>query len=342
MLLEEFRTKTGEALLSFLWRQWAQLGLASAAAEQRDGWAIDPEALLLLTCTVGRWDPRLFDEVIDWTHKNCRFLNIPRLRSLLKRQKFHSEMICNAIARTVVSENKRLNWRCPYPEQPPETESLFFGVHGQPMSGFGPTDKIFMKFGYERGPVELRGYSRQFNAVMPESALLRLRSLFGVTARAEIVLYLVTHEMAHPSGIAKDTGFSQKNIQDTLVDMTASGIVHCAALEGRKKSYFIHSKQRAPFLYQPEDPPLWVTWPPLFSALEELWLALHDLENRKLSQTLLSSNLRRLMKSLRPRIAASGFGECLSDPATFPGEQYTDVFKEDIGRLLGRLNREDT
>jgi hypothetical protein len=176
---------------------------------------------------------------------------------------------------------------------------------------------------------------------MPESALLRLRSLFGITARAEIVLYLVTHKMAHPSGIAKDTGFSQKNIQDTLVDMTASGIVHVAALEGRKKSYFMHSKNRSPFLYLPDNPPAWVTWPPLFSALEELWLTLQSIEKNRPSPSLLSSNLRRLTKSLRSRIEEAGFGECLSDPATFPGEKYTDVFEEDIGRLMDRLNRKN-
>lgn len=340
MLLKEFRKQTGEVLLSFLWRQWAQIGLASAAAEQRDGWAIDPEALLLLTCTVGRWDPRLFDEVVDWMHKNCRFLNIPRLRSLLKRNGSRGEMICSAIAKVIAAKNGRLNWRCPCPEKPPEAEPLFFDINGRPMGGFGPTDEVFLKFGFERGPIQLRGYSRQFNAVMPESALLRLRSLFGVSARAEITLYLATHKMAHPSGIAKDTGFSQKNIQDTLVDMTASGIVHTAALEGRKKSYFIHSKDLSPFLYDPDNPPAWVTWPPLFSALEELWLTLQTIDKNEPSPLLLSSDSRRLMKSIRPRIEASGFGECLSNPESFPGEQYADIFQRDIRRLLGLLNRE--
>jgi hypothetical protein len=33
---------------------------------QREEHAADPEALLLFTFEVGRNDPRLFDEVLDW------------------------------------------------------------------------------------------------------------------------------------------------------------------------------------------------------------------------------------------------------------------------------------
>jgi len=260
MLPNGFRETFQNDLLSFVWRQWAQIGMASASLENRDGWAIDPEALLLLTSTIGRWDARLFDEAIDWTHMNCRFINMPRLKSLLKRYSFRSGRICAAISDTVVSANGRLNWRFPETDPSADPEPLFFGSDGSPMGGFGPTDPVFLRRGYERGVFELRGHSRRFNAVMPESALLRLRSLFGISARAEIVLYLTTHQIGHPSQIARETGFSKKNIQDTLVDMAASGIVHPAALEGRKKSYFIHSKNRAPLLYQPDSPPLWVAW----------------------------------------------------------------------------------
>jgi hypothetical protein len=334
----EFSREIRERLLSFLWRQWAQLGLASATAGKRDGWVIDPEALLLLTCTAGRWDPRLFDETMDWTNRNSRFINMPRLKSLLKRYGFRSGQVCGAMAAVIVSGNSRLTWRFSPPEQQPGTIPLFYDQQGRPMAAFGHMDEVFLSFGYERGPVQLRGLSRQFNAVMPEASLLRLRSLFGISARAEIVLYLLTHKMSHPSEIARDTGFSQKNVQDTLVDTAASGIVHVAALKGRKKNYFIREKDRGPFLHQPNNPPRWVTWAPLLSVLEELLLSLYDLSEKEMSPILHSSRLRQLMKVLRPGVEASGFGEYLSDAASFPGEQYKDVFVEDIRRLFSELN----
>ena len=48
-----------------------------------DVWIIDPEALLLFTCTLGRHEPRLFDEVLDWLQENGRFINILRLKRIL-------------------------------------------------------------------------------------------------------------------------------------------------------------------------------------------------------------------------------------------------------------------
>ncbi|MDD3927980.1 MAG: hypothetical protein PHT33_15155 [bacterium] len=51
---------------SIILRKWSQLGVAGAI-QAKDNWIIDPEALLLFTMDAGRYDPRLFDEVADWT-----------------------------------------------------------------------------------------------------------------------------------------------------------------------------------------------------------------------------------------------------------------------------------
>ncbi len=53
--LKEFKGEYQSLLLDFLWRQWSALGVAGQTS--RGGQRIvDPEALLLLTCTVGRYD----------------------------------------------------------------------------------------------------------------------------------------------------------------------------------------------------------------------------------------------------------------------------------------------
>jgi hypothetical protein len=72
-------------LAAFLWRQWAQMGIL-ATAEHRDRWAADPEALLLLSFEVGREEPRLFEEVLDWLVRNERLISIQRLRNLARDQ----------------------------------------------------------------------------------------------------------------------------------------------------------------------------------------------------------------------------------------------------------------
>lgn len=340
MLLKDFNSDLRNRVRAFLWRQWAQLGLASATVESPDKWIIDPEALLLLTSSLGRWDPRLFDEVIDWILKNANFINFPRLKSILRTYHFDSERVIAAMASVVQAGNRKLNWRIPKLDIPSSPEPLFWrGKQPQPI-GYGKEDLVFRQFGFSRGVLELRGLSRRFNPVLPECALLRLRSLLGISARAEIIIFLCTHGPAHPSRIARETGFSQKNIQDTLVDMAASHVVHVGKLEGRKKSYFITNKDRATLLHDPDHPPRWVTWSPLFRAIEILWFKLLHLETEKPSPLLLSSQLRQLKETLQLLVQQGGYMDAFSNDFAYVGESYSEVFLSDTDYWLRKMLNE--
>jgi hypothetical protein len=342
MLLKDFNSELRNRMHAFLWRQWGQLGLASATVESKDEWVIDPEALLLLTGTLGRWDPRLFDEVIDWILKNAYFINFPRLKSLLRAYRFDSERVIAAVATVIQARNSRLNWRFSKLDIPSSPEPFFWRDKQPQPLGYGKEDPVFRQFGFSRGVLELRGLSRRFNPVMPECALLRLRALLGISARAEIIIYLCTHGPAHPSWIARETGFSQKNVQDTLVGMAASHVVHVGKLEGRKKSYFITNHDKATLLHDPVHPPRWVTWSPLFRAVEIMWLKLLDLEAQMPSPLLFSSQLRQLKDVIQPLAEQGGYGDAFSNDSTSVGESYIDVFLFDADRWLQRmLNEKD-
>jgi hypothetical protein len=84
MQISEIRDKVSQGLLDFAWRQWAQVGV-SATVEGADRWAVDPEALILFTIGIGRRDPRLFDEMLDWMAFNHELLSTQRLRNLARR-----------------------------------------------------------------------------------------------------------------------------------------------------------------------------------------------------------------------------------------------------------------
>src|ERR1700754_1632995 len=81
MSISTLRDEVQDGLANFLWDEWGQMGVA-ASTKRRDSWATDPEALLLLTFEVGRGEPRLFDEVLDWMLVNERLLSVQRLRNL--------------------------------------------------------------------------------------------------------------------------------------------------------------------------------------------------------------------------------------------------------------------
>ncbi|MFH0909461.1 MAG: hypothetical protein V1929_11935 [bacterium] len=339
MSLNEFRTQLNKRLVHFLWRQWAQLGLASASVETRDEWVIDPEALLLLSAHFGRFDARLFDEIMDWLVKNAAFMNMPRLKSLMKRFGFKEGAVVAAMTDVVTRHNSRLTWRLPVLSRVEADRNLFLFLDGNPLPDFWDPDEIFLRHGYRRGRVELRGLSSRFNAVMPECSLLRLRSLFGVTARAEIVLYLLTHEDGHPSGIARETGYSQKNVQDTLVDMTASSVIHGKQLMTREKYYFMLATDRAPFLPITDKPPRWITWPPLFLGLQRLAEELSELAVKSVSDRLLASELRRIAEEVRPLFEASGFGGALASVFERDIQQFQSHFMGCVEKLLAEIDK---
>src|SRR5664279_1674004 len=81
MQISELRERFQGRLASFCWDEWAQLGVQAPAA-RKDPWATDPEALILLTLEVGREEPRLIDELLDWLAVNERLISVQRLRNL--------------------------------------------------------------------------------------------------------------------------------------------------------------------------------------------------------------------------------------------------------------------
>lgn len=336
MLLKEFNHRLKELLLDYLWRQWIQLGVqASHSLEKRDEWIIDPEALWLLTASVGREDARLFDLSIDWLAENAPFINLPRLKSLQRQYDFESSQVVAAMAATVQQQNKRLNWTLFKTESQAPPSPLFSqGTISDIDPETIPTDPIFLKFGLLRGPFQARNLARRFNYTMRECALLRLRALVGLNARAEIYAFLCTHPNGHPSGIARETGYSQKNIQDTITDMSAAHIVFSSQLIGRKKIYLINKNDWKTLLHNTEAPPNWITWPPLLRALEILFLRCKELETADTSPLFLSGKLRELANQLRPLLEREEQSIVLPSCDDLSGTDYTLVFLENTLNLF--------
>ncbi len=332
--LTEFRDNYRELLLSFLWRQWSALGVAGHSRSD-DQWIIDPEALLVLTCTLGRHEPRLFDEVIDWLQANGAFINILRLRRILRTEKFAGGGILAAVAGLMSRGAEVLKWKKLAESEEPAVspEGLFFAKDGHALPILGDPDPHFARYGLKRGPLRLRGYSQPFRPTERTNLLLQLRALFGINVRCEIVLYLLTHEAAHPSRIARDAYFFARAVQNTLVEMSRSGIVHLRS-SGREKHYWLKAEHWAVLLNRDEQFPKWVTWPPLFSALERIWLKLNDPKVLTLDPLLQSSEVRQLMTEVRPSIERAGFDKALSDDRQYLGKTYLPVFLSDITKLI--------
>ena len=332
--LIEFRDQYKEKLLSFLWKQWTSLGV-QGYEESQDKWVIDPEALLLFSCNMARHDPRLFDEILDWLQVNGRFINVQRLRKILHKEDFVSQRVISAIAGFMSEHHKYMKWRGFERNQADysSTENLFT-LKETVVEPFGKFDPVFQRYGLIRGEINLRAHTKPVRGNSSPGFLFKLRSILGVNARCEILLFLLTHEDgAHPSWVAKETYYSQKAVQDLLVDMTYSGLIQTYRI-GRQKRYMLKPKEWFNFLKLSNDSLLWISWPSIFSALEKIWLKLNDKDIIQMDPLLLSSTLRSLMQEVRSKIERSGFAKTLSDDQSYLGESYTQAFMNDINSFL--------
>jgi|LSQX01.1.fsa_nt_gb hypothetical protein len=332
--LKEFRDSYLELLLSFVWKQWSSLGVAGYSCND-DNWYIDPEALLIFSLHIGRYEARLFDEILNWLSTNGHLINIQRLKTILKKEKFLGSRIIPVVAEILTEKTKGKKWEYFVKSFPVQNtcENLFLQKNGQPIEMFGEPDPIFQKYGFSRGKTQFRRHTQPVRLIKSTGLLFKLRGLFGINARSEIFLYLLVNESGHPSLIAREIYYAQKTVQDILVEMTNSNITYIMPV-GREKHYQLKKDEWLNILTYGNKNICWVNWPRFFSALESIWIKLDEKKFHTLDSLTQSSELRILMKSVKKQIESSGFGGPLSNESLYLGTEYIEVFISDIKNLL--------
>jgi hypothetical protein len=109
--LQDFRAKCLEATIDLLWRQWCSLGVSGHAAPVNQSLLLDPEALLLATTTVGRSEPRLFDEMVDWLNSFGGLVSLQRLKNLQHSMQIGDQRVLSAISAWMVTQKKHPRWK---------------------------------------------------------------------------------------------------------------------------------------------------------------------------------------------------------------------------------------
>lgn len=318
--LRLFREEYLDMLLRFLWREWSSLGVAGQ--EQTPvRHVIDPEALLLFTCSLARYDQRLFDEVLDWLTVNGRFLNVQRMRNMLRKESFHGGPVVGSVADWLSRREEPMKWGLLAKANPParEVEHLFFLKDGRPLPDSREKDAVFLAHGLSRNPVRPRGYSRPFPAGAIPCHLLKMRALFGANARCDVLAYLTMNHGGHPSEIAREMSYSQKAIHDVMADLACSGVIH-SAMVGRKR-VFRFSSSGLPLLGGDSDIPGWINWSILLSSAEAVWEKVDELNTAALDPLLESSEILLSLKPLLQHLIKAPWAPTLpslQDQAAMP------------------------
>lgn len=345
---KNFRQFFLENVLDFLWRQWSELG-AAGGARPEDEWVIDPEALLVFSLEFARYEPRLFDEILNWLCVNGRWIDMQRLRGILKNKDLSTRRLTGAVAQVVVNQKNDRKWNnlarsCEEENRKIKgagwIEPLFREKSDKDYPLAGKPDAGFLRFGFNREPFILRESSQRVSFGSGAGIRFLLRALFGIGSRSECILYLLTHESGHPSEIASAIGISVRGTQDALIELADSGLVLTRAQGRRKVEYWLSPKRWWEFLKnQPLDgiePPLRVNWIAVFNALSGVWDVLREIDIPEASDYMKSSKLHEAIEvSIAREFSKSGL-----DIPPPPGrgisiEEYAQRFEEFIKRVLG-------
>ncbi|HSW61572.1 MAG TPA: hypothetical protein VLJ60_12290 [bacterium] len=332
--MKRFREELVSKTLDFLWDRWSELGVLGQVQKQ-DERIIDPEALILFSFTVARFDARLFDEIFDWIRFNGQFLNMQRFQNLIKTYGFEGAPVLSAVAMTQQeSGSYGLKWKkIASAYKKTQIEPLFYLVSGDALPVPEIQDDNFKKCGFYRGEINLRGKSQNFPKNGFSSLILRLRGLFGVNIRCELLALIAAVEEIYASEAARQTCFYQKSVQQALSEMFNSGALKSVST-GKIKKYRLTPGVLDGLLKIDGKSPKWFAWAPAFRVLEMIIQKLYDKKLNESSQLLFSSEMRQLMFAIIPLLESAGLGNLVSDPNQHLGEKYTQVFFSDISKIL--------
>jgi len=345
MSQRDFRSIFLENILSFLWRQWSALGVLGEARSE-DPWVIDPESLLIFTLEMGRYEPRLFDEVMDWLVVNGYWIDLQRLRGILKRQEEAKGRLMGAVAAWLMVNSDDRKWKNLAGLYKPSTSlknthitPLFYQKDGKPFPKSEHPNASFNDYGFYRQTLTLRRLTRSVPITSQTTLRFLLRVLFGVSSRAECLTYLLTHDGGHPAEVAKSIGISLRGTQDALIDLARSGLVLTRIKGKRKTEYWLSQERWWEFLSKGSimeiKRPVWIDWISLFSALSGIWSAINELGKKDLSDYMKSSKLRDAMELVSDEFSRSGL-----DIPTFPGKnvmpkEYENAVEAFIVHVFG-------
>lgn len=301
MSVSAAREELQSRLAAFLWGQWAQIGILATAGRD-DRWTADPEALLLLSFEVGREEPRLFEEVLDWLVRNERLVSIQRLRNLIRDE--GDRALVEAVVGWLGQRRRRprLEARAAPVEGPAKAQPFF---RNSPLPVRRP-DPAFLAQGFLKPESEPSGKSQAPNVLLPINLAFRLRLLLGIGARAEATRILLTIGVPRVNVqlLAAATAYTKRNVQEAVASLTAAGVL--SAFEVGNEQRFSIPQDRWAQLLELDDLPLHEDWPQLFAAYRKILRWLADPAHEQLSDYMLSGEARTLAEEVRPDLHLAG------------------------------------
>jgi hypothetical protein len=308
-----------EAGAQAAWRQWASLGASALPGEEGGAKAIvDPEALLLLSLYLEPAERRLRDFAYWWAGVGSKLMSVQRTKTLLKRFPPETETRLGAFARQATEAGDK-RWRR--------------YASAEPGAGEPEADQ-------ERGVASRSGKGTDRPRLsVPPALVLRLRAGFGVSAKADVLAYLLgTRERAASVQETADaTAYSRATAGGALGDMARAGFIEETG--DRSARYFAPVLPWAQLLEFESGPanadrspvaPAWRYWSGVFAFLAAADRWARSAESQ--SDYLLSSRARDLYIRCQPAFEKNRIDA--PHPEAYKGAAYLEGFEETVDVLV--------
>ncbi len=297
---DSLASRAREAALEAVWAQWGVLNpmLLRDTSARVPSSIIDPEALVLASLALWEAERRLVDVLAWWAARGATLLSTRRIEAL--RTSFPAETA------------ERLDHFALWARQGSDTR-------WKPRT----TDDIPVRLG--KGPSELRLSG-------PATLLLRLRAGFGVSAKSDVLAFLLAlnGEPASPKEITRAVGYADKNVRVAARDLAMGGFIE------ERDSYPIGYASRPGFAAglvrllawddSAEPVPNWSHWAAVYAFL----LAVASW-SEPANPYVLSSRARDLYDQHRWLFRSAELR--VPDPKHHPGERYLAAFSDTLDVL---------
>lgn len=279
--------------LALLWGAWVELGVSGWQKTHGD-WVVDPEPLIIATASLEDHDPRLRDEALDWCIHNSRYVSRVRLRNLLREQPRDVRDAWGPFAATV-SHHAGVTW-------PEATDEFSYRVTGR---------------------------SRMDTMEQPSRAWVRLRGMFGLGARTEILRFFLSgHGRATVATIARDVRYAKRVVADECDTLEKAGVLRAQQVANR--FYYGLNRSQELHAFVGEIGQTRPDWTALFAVTSALVALEHSAE--KASREVLMVEAYRVAQMLSGDLDVLGIDE---RPQFGPPETYWPALRDFAQRYTG-------
>jgi len=301
--LVTFRNDLTEAMLDFLVDQWRRLNGAPAVS-QAAAFVIDPEVLVALTSSLGRYDSRVFDTMVDWLGSNGRLINVQRLFRLVEEDGYADSAAVGAVAASLAAHDPSGKWRRLATSLRPSTRGELTAAFHQAARGSrsaGQFDEVFAAYGLMRSPLVRRAQVGPVRMRQPGAIFCTSRAVFGVAARADVMTYLVINPSGHARGLGASLGYNHMQVRAVLKAIEQAGIA-ASRPQGRTLQFSIDADVWGPVLVGPAAVVEWVSWRRLARGIHGIVTGLWSIETNRADPSLADSLIRDVMRQSRDDI----------------------------------------